>query len=72
MSAETKEVFGRALSLPPVERAMLIERLFQTFISPDREEIDSLWAREAEERIDAFERGEAPSCLAEDVFQRIK
>jgi putative addiction module component (TIGR02574 family) len=47
-----------ALRLPPVERAELIERILESFPFPDRKEIDELWAAEAEERIDAFERGE--------------
>jgi putative addiction module component (TIGR02574 family) len=47
-----------ALKLPPVERAELIERLLSSFEFRSRKEIDALWAKEAEDRIDAFERGE--------------
>ncbi len=65
------EVLKDALSLPPVERAELIEELLSSFDFPDRERIDSLWAAEAEDRIDAYERGKLAAPSLESVFETL-
>ena len=39
---------------------------------PNREEIDTAWAKEAEDRIDAYEKGKIGSKSAKEVFQEIK
>lgn len=36
-----------------------------------RREIDAAWAREAEDRIDAYERGAIGTSSAEEVFREI-
>jgi len=36
-----------------------------------RQEIDAAWAKEAEGRIDAYERGEIEAAPAEEVFNEI-
>jgi len=41
-------------------------------LSSSPEEIDALWADEAEDRIDAFERGEMEAIPARDVFGEIE
>lgn len=66
-----RQVLADALALPPVERAELIERLHESFNPADREQLDRLWAREAEERLDAYERGEIGSTPAAAVFEKI-
>lgn len=66
-----KELLNEALTLPPIERAELIEELLASFDFPERERIDRLWAQEAEERIDAYERGEETSIPLESVFEKI-
>lgn len=66
-----KELLNEALTLPPIERAELIEELLASFDFPERERIDRLWALEAEERIDAYERGEETSIPLESVFEKI-
>jgi putative addiction module component (TIGR02574 family) len=66
-----KELLNEALSLPPIERAALIEELLASFDFPERERIDRLWAQEAEDRIDAYERGEETSTSLESVFEKI-
>lgn len=72
MSPQADRVLLDALKLPPVERAELIEKLLASFSFPDRKAIDELWAAEAEDRIDAYERGEIKSKPAADVFARIE
>ena len=65
------EVLAEALNLSPIERAQLIEDLLSSFDFPDRERLDQLWAQEAEERIDAYERGEISTTPLESVFEKI-
>ena len=65
------ELLHEALSLPPIERAELIEELLSSFEFPDRERLDQLWAAESEDRIDAYERGELTATPLESVFEKI-
>ena len=71
MSKRGTQVLEEALSLPPGERAELIDRLLSSLDSPSRQRIDELWAQEAEDRLDAFERGEIKAIPAKDVFDEI-
>jgi putative addiction module component (TIGR02574 family) len=72
MSASNDQILKDALALPLQERAELLERLIGTFQFPPDPRLDELWAREAEDRLDAFERGELKAVPAEEVFDRIK
>lgn len=65
------QVLSDALTLPPIERAELIEELFFSFDTTDRSRLDQLWVAEAESRIDAYEQGEFTAIPAETVFARI-
>jgi len=71
MSPQADRVLLAALKLSPLERAELIEKLLATFPFPDRAAIDEHWATEAEDRIDAYERGETGSKPAAELFARI-
>lgn len=72
MTNESEALYRSAVSLPPVERARLVERILSSFSIPEREEIDRLQATEAEDRIGAYERGELKARTAEEVFQNIQ
>lgn len=61
-----------ALALETQERAELVERLLATFQSPPDPHIDELWAREAEDRLEAYDRGELKSVPAEEVLRKIR
>jgi len=56
------------LSLPPAERAELADRLLSSLDASPMNRIDALWAAEAEDRIEAFERGEIKAVTANDAF----
>lgn len=71
MTAQTKQVLEKAIHLPPVERAELVEQIISSFDFPSREKIDALWAKEAEDRIDAYDRGEIKAIPASQVFKKI-
>ena len=58
MTAVAERILNDALGLLPVERAELIEKLFQSFDRSVSRKIDAAWAEEVESRIDAYRRGE--------------
>jgi putative addiction module component (TIGR02574 family) len=71
MSDRGAQILKDALALPPTERVTLVERLLASLDAPAREHVDALWGQEAEDRLEAFERGEIPTIAAKDVFDEI-
>jgi putative addiction module component (TIGR02574 family) len=71
MTPQSEQILREVLNLPPMERAELAERILASFEFPARKDINAAWAREAEDRIDAFERGEIGSLPASQVFREI-
>jgi len=48
MVVSFEEILSAALSLSPVERAMLADHLLLSLDGPNQKEIDAAWAEEAE------------------------
>lgn len=71
MTAQTQQVLEKAIHLPPVERAELVEQILSSFDFPTRDKIDALWASEAEDRIDAYDQGKIKAIPASQVFEKI-
>ena len=71
MSGDGRRILESALALSPVERAELVEELLSSFDFPARADVDSLWAREAEDRIDAYEKGELKTRPASEAIEGI-
>ena len=69
MSERTESVINEALSLPPVERAELIERLYDSMRSEREREIEQAWAQESERRIDELQNGKE-STVSYDQMKR--
>lgn len=65
------EIIKKALSLPSVKKLELIDKLIKSLDIPDKE-IESLWAKEAEERIDAYEKGEIRMVSLEQVLEKYR
>ena len=61
-----------ALSLPTENRLILVEKLLKSLNLPINEDIERLWAEEAELRISQIESGKAKLVPGEDVFAKIK
>jgi len=72
MSIRGTEVLEEALSLPPAERAEIADRLISSLDSQARKRVDELWAREAEDRLDALDKGEIETVPAKQVFDQIR
>jgi putative addiction module component (TIGR02574 family) len=66
--SKQETLLEEALKLPPVERAELIERLLSSFEFRARKDIDALWAKEADDRIEVYEHGKIAAFSAEAVF----
>ncbi|MGD2085756.1 MAG: addiction module protein [Candidatus Aminicenantes bacterium] len=71
MTVQTKQIFEEALGLPASEKALLADQLLASLDLASSNSIDEMWAREAENRIDAYERGEIKAIPAKEVFEKI-
>jgi putative addiction module component (TIGR02574 family) len=69
--ATTDNIFKETLTLRPSEKAQLIDKLISTLDKPDKE-IDELWAKEAEDRIDAYDQGKLKAVSLEKILQKYK
>ncbi len=67
MKNASKSVTHQALELPALERAKLAEQLLCSLEESDKN-IDSVWADEAEARIDAYDRGVIDAVSVNEVF----
>jgi len=65
------KILEEALTLRPAEKAELIDKLLYSLDKPDQE-IDDLWAKEAESRIDAYEQGKIKAVTLEEVLKKYK
>jgi putative addiction module component (TIGR02574 family) len=76
MNSPIAEISKSALRLPANERALLLDRLFDSIdLEVDRkrrDEIDTNWASESERRIDAVERGELKVIDGPEVISRLR
>jgi len=67
MASLLKDLEKSARALSPEDRARLAESLLESLHLPVAE-VEAKWAREIEDRVAAFDRGELPDYAAEDVF----
>ncbi len=67
-----EEVVNAALALPPEAKARLAEDLLASLDNAHRKEIDAAWAEEAEDRIDAFNRGELKAIPGDQVLRELR
>lgn len=64
-------ILKQALLLSPKDKAVLVEKLLASLDQPDST-IDGLWAKEVEDRIDAYEAGDLKTISAEEIFEKYK
>jgi len=67
--SNTNEILKEAMALRPVEKAKLVDQLIAILNEPDKD-IDKLWAEEAEDRIDAYDRGEIKAVSLKEVLSK--
>ncbi|MCL0067065.1 addiction module protein [Thermodesulfovibrionales bacterium] len=71
MKIKAKQMLENVLTLPPVEKANLIDRLLSSLDQPD-EHIDALWRKEVEDRINAYKAGQIKSVSLEEVMSKYR
>lgn len=59
----------QAAQLPPAERLVLVERILDSLDVPDPT-LDALWAREADDRLAAYRRGEIRALPLSEVLAK--
>jgi hypothetical protein len=68
MSEKAKTLSERARELPPAERLRVVDDILSSLDETDGA-LDRLWAREAEDRLSAWRRGDIPDVSLEDVLR---
>ncbi|MBI4826497.1 MAG: addiction module protein [Nitrospirae bacterium] len=68
---KTNELFDEAISLPIEIRTKLVEKLLHS-LNPSQKEIDKLWAKEAEKRVEEIKSGKVKTIPGERVFKKIR
>jgi len=69
--AASNDILKEALNLAPTEKEELIDKLLSSLDKPDKE-LDELWAREAEDRIEAYEQGKIRALTLEEVLEKYR
>ena len=67
MTQTAETLSQQAAQLPPAERMELVERILDTLDTPDPN-MDALWAKEAEDRLAAYRRGEISALPLAEVL----
>jgi len=68
---KTNELLSMAESLPIEIKIQLIDTLLKS-MHPSQAEIDELWAKEAERRVDQIKSGEVKTISGKEVFKKIQ
>lgn len=68
---KTKKLFEEAVSLPIEIRTKLVEKLLRS-LNPSQKEVDKLWAKEAERRVEEIKNGKVKTIPGERVFKKIR
>lgn len=71
MVISKEDLFKEAVNLSPMDKAQLVELILSTFNFKGRADIDSAWAKEAEDRLQAIENGDMETVSMEEVFSSI-
>ena len=72
MGLNHDSVTDKALSLPADARLKLVDKLLASLNPPVEEEVEHLWALEAEKRVSQLENGKAKLISGNEVFARIR
>jgi len=68
---EKNDLIRTILSMPPMDRIEIVDKIFEGFDLENSTKNDHFWAEESEKRIDAYLDGSNPIISSEDVFKRI-
>jgi len=68
---KANELISMADSLPVDIKTKLIDKLLNS-LHPSQKEIDELWAKEVERRVEEIKTGKVKTILGEKVFKEIQ
>jgi len=68
---KTNELIYEVMSLPVEVRTVLVNKLLES-LNPPNKEIDKLWAKEAEKRVEDIRTGKVKTIPGEEVFEKIR
>ncbi len=71
MAAKSQEILKEALTLPFKERATLVDDLLASLDQPD-EEIDSLWHKEVDDRVAAYQSGKMRAITLDEILSKYR
>ncbi len=71
MSERTKDLERQVLELSPAERLELVDEVLASLDRPD-DFVDALWAKEAEDRLAAYRRGEIKTVSLDEVLVKYR
>ena len=69
MSQAAEALSAQVTQLPPEERLEVVERILDSLDQPDAA-LDALWAKEADDRLAAYRRGEIKAVALSDVIAK--
>ena len=69
MTRTAEALSAQAVQLTPAERMEVVERILDSLDQPDTT-IDSLWAKEADDRLAAYRRGEVRALALSEVIAK--
>jgi len=71
MTTKTSDILTIAESLPVDMKTKLIEKLLNS-LHPSQKDIDALWAKEAERRVEEIKAGKVKPISGNEVFGEIR
>ena len=60
---------AQVVQLPPEERMQVVERILDSLDQPDAA-LDALWAKEVDDRLKAYRRGEVKAVALSEVIAK--
>jgi len=69
MTTTAEALSAQAVKLPPEERMEVVSRVLDSLDEPDAA-LDALWAKEADDRLSAYRRGEVKAVALSDVIAK--
>ena len=66
-----EHIFNEISPLKPVEKLQLIDKILNS-LNPSDEKLEDIWAKEAEDRIEAYDRGLISTVNEDDVFLKYR
>jgi len=71
MGKTARALSDAARELPPFDRLEIVDQILASLDEPDQA-IDAMWAKEAEDRLAAYRRGEIRSVPLDEVLAKYR